>query len=409
MNYSSDVIVVGAGPYGLAASAHLASAGADIRVFGSPMSFWTEQMPKGMLLRSPWGASHISDPRRALTLDAFERTKDARLSRPVPLGDFVAYGHWFRQHAVPEIDPRRVARIDALDGGLRVTLDDGEALISRRVAVATGIAPFVSRPAEFDGLPRELASHSSEHADLSRFAGRRVAVVGGGQSAFECAVLLHENGADVELLMRAPQIRWVGRATRKGLLGHLMFHRTDVGPAFVSHLVARPRILRWQPRFVQRHALRRALAPGASLWLRPRSRGMAISTGRRITSVARAGDRVRLGLDDTTSREVDHVLLATGYRVDVRRYPFLSEPIVASLRAADGYPVLREGLESSVPGLHFLGAPAAHSFGPLVRFVSGTEFAAGAVTRSILGRRAGAVLGEREGGAFGYRSVERQA
>jgi len=404
----SDVIVIGAGPYGLAAAAHLGAAGANIKVFGSPMSFWTEQMPKGMLLRSPWGASHISDPRWALTLDAYERGKGTPLSRPVPLGDFVAYGHWFQEQAVPEVDARRIERIDALDDGLRVTLEDGESLDTRRVAVAAGISPFAYRPVEFAELPRDLATHSSEHADLASFAGRRVAVVGGGQSAFECAVLLYERGAQVELLMRAPRIRWVGRATRKGLLGHLLFHRTDVGPAFVSHLVARPRILRMQPGFVQRHALRRALAPGASLWLRPRSKGMPMTTGRRITSVARAGEHVLLGLDDATSREVDHVLLATGYRVDVSRYGFLSPSIVASLRYADGYPVLRDGLESSVPGLHFLGAPAAHSFGPLVRFVSGTEFAARALTRSIVGKRAGTRDHGRDDRALEYRSAERQ-
>jgi cation diffusion facilitator CzcD-associated flavoprotein CzcO len=401
----SDVIVVGAGPYGLATAAHLGAAGANIRVFGSPMSFWMQQMPKGMLLRSPWGASHISDPRWALSLDAYERGKGISLSRPVPLADFVAYGHWFQQHAVPEVDPRRVERIDAVDGGLQVTLEDGESMDARRVVVAGGIAPFVSRPAEFDDLPRELATHSSEHADLTPFAGRRVAVVGGGQSAFECAVLLHEAGAEVELLMRAPRIRWVGRATRKGLLGRLMFHRTDVGPAFVSHLVARPRILRWQPRSVQREALRRALQPGASLWLKPRSEGMPISSGRRITSVARVNGHVRLGLDDATSRDVEHVLLATGYRVDIRRYPFLSPSLAAAVRCAEGYPVLRDGLESSVPGLHFVGAPAAGTFGPLVRFVSGTEFAARAVTRSITGRRAKAADRGRDDRAFEYRSA----
>ena len=105
MNSSpSDVVVIGAGPYGLAAAAHLAEAGASIRVFGSPMSFWMRHMPRGMLLRSPWGASHIADPRSTLTLDAFERGRGAPLSRPVPLTDFVAYGHWFRRQAVPEID-----------------------------------------------------------------------------------------------------------------------------------------------------------------------------------------------------------------------------------------------------------------------------------------------------------------
>ena len=401
----SDVIVIGAGPYGLAAAAHLGAAGANIHVFGSPMSFWTEQMPKGMLLRSPWGASHISDPKSALTLDAFERGNGTPLSRPVPLGDFIAYGHWFQERAVPEVDPRRVERVEALGHGLRVTLEDGESLDTRRVAIAAGISRFAFRPAEFDDLPRDLVTHSSEHADLAPFAGRRVAVVGGGQSAFECAVLLYERGAQVELLMRAPHIRWVGRATRKGLIGRLLFHRTDVGPAFVSHLVARPTILRLQPQFVQRQALRRALAPGASLWLRPRSAGMPITTGRRITSIARTGDRVRLGLDDATSREVDHVLLATGYRVDVRRYPFLSPSIVESLSFADGYPVLRDGLESSVRGLHFLGAPAAYSFGPLVRFVSGTEFAARSLTRRVMGKQAGTTDRGRDDRAFEYRSA----
>jgi len=41
----------------------------------------------------------------------------------------------------------------------------------------------------------------------------------------------------------------------------------------------------------------------------------------------------------------------------------------------DGFPVLNRGLESSIPGLHFLGKPAAWSFGPLLGFVSGAEFA----------------------------------
>jgi FAD-dependent urate hydroxylase len=364
-------------------------------------------MPKGMLLRSPWGASHIADPGSSLTLDAYERGKGVPLSRPVPLTDFIAYGHWFQQRAVPEVDSRRVERVDALGHGLQVTLEDGESIDARRVVIAGGIAPFTTRPPQFDDLPRELATHSSEHADLTPFAGRRVAVVGGGQSAFECAVLLYEAGAEVELIMRAPRIRWVGRATRKGLVGHLLFHRTDVGPAFVSHLVARPRILRWQPRFVQRHALRRALAPGASLWLRPRSSGMPISAGRRIASVARIDDRVRLGLDDGTTREVDHVLLATGYRVDIRRYPFLAPSVAASVRTAEGYPVLRDGLESSVPGLHFVGAPAAGSFGPLVRFVSGTEFAARNLTRAIAG--SSRAWSRRAGRPFEYRSAERQA
>src|SRR4029077_13623999 len=108
----------------------------------------------------------------------------------------------------------QVRRVDPLDDGFRVILEDGEPVLCDRVVVATGISAFASRPSEFANLPEELASHSCDHADLGRFQGRRVAVVGGGQSALESAALLAESGAEVELVMRTPQLHWVGRAPR---------------------------------------------------------------------------------------------------------------------------------------------------------------------------------------------------
>jgi hypothetical protein len=376
-----DAVVIGAGPYGLAVAAELRSAGANVHVFGEPMSFWMRHMPKGMCLRSSWPASHIGDPHGAHSLHVFERERAKPTGRPVPLADFVAYGHWFQSRTVPEVDRRTVTRIEARDGGFRVTSADGEPIETRRVVVAAGIAPFAKRPAIFDGLPRELASHSVDHADLARFAGRRVVVVGGGQSAIETAVLLQENGADVEVIMRARGFQWVGRAPREGLIGPLLFDRTDVGPMFVSHLVAHPMFVRRLPRSVQRDAIRRALAPGASLWLRPRLRDLAITRGRHVAEVARRDGRLSLRLDDGSSRAVDHVVLATGYRVDIRRYPFISQELLARVRCVDGHPILDTGFQTSLPGLHFVGAPAMHSFGPLLRFVSGTEFAARMLTR----------------------------
>ena len=384
---SSDTIIIGAGPYGLAAAARLRQHGADVRQFGVPMSFWQQHMPKGMWLRSIWGASHIGGPASTLSLDQFERERGVPIKRPVPISDFIAYGNAFRERASLEIDPRSVDRVEASSGGFDVVLDDGETVSGKRVVVAAGIASFASRPSEFDDLPLELASHSSDHADLGRFASKRVAVVGGGQSAMETAVLLSESGAEVELIMRVPQVRWVGRATRKGLLGHMFFHRTDVGPALVSHLVARPTLLRRLPLIAQREATQRSLRAGASLWLRPRSDGVRITTGRQVREAVRTNGHLRLGLDDASVREVDHVVLATGYKVDVRRYRFLTPALLAGLRTANGYPVLDEGLQSSIPGLHFLGAPSVNTFGPVVRFVSGTEFTAGALARKVTGAR----------------------
>ena len=385
---ANDIVIIGAGPYGLAAASRLRETGASVKQFGVPMSFWQKHMPRGMWLRSVWSASNIGGPASALSLDEYERMRGATLTRPVPLPDFIAYAHAFRERASLEVDPRQITEVTRTRDGFRVVAEDGETFDCRRVVVAAGIQPFASRPREFDGLPPELASHSSDQDDLSRFAGRRVVVVGGGQSAMESAVLLSEQGAETELVMRAPDVRWVGRATRKGIVGHALFHRTDVGPALMSHLVARPRILAALPRPVQDYVTRRSIAPGASLWLRPRSKGVTITTGRRILEAARANGHLRLRLDDRTTRDVDHALLATGYRIDVRRYAFLSPELLRGVRTVNGCPTLGDGLESSVPGLHFMGAPAMYSFGPVLRFVSGTEFACEALARHVSGARA---------------------
>ena len=83
--------------------------------------------------------------------------------------------------------------------------------------VAGGIAEFARRPSYAAGLPAELASHTGEHADLSRFAGQKVLVVGGGQSALESAALLHENGAQPQVAVRKDHLNWLhgGRYHRK--------------------------------------------------------------------------------------------------------------------------------------------------------------------------------------------------
>jgi cation diffusion facilitator CzcD-associated flavoprotein CzcO len=395
MSRSVDVVVIGAGPYGLATAAELRRAGADVHVLGSLMSFWIEHMPQGMFLRSPWDASHIGSPGSDLNLSVFERSRGARLSRPLPVADFIDYARWFQRQAGFDVDPRMVERVDARDGSFRVTLEDREPIDCRRVVVAAGIGPFAVRPAAFDGLPRELASHSNEHSDLARFAGQQVAVIGSGQSGTESAALLRERGADVELIMRAPRLSWIGRAPRRGLIGRMLFDRTDVGPMLFSHLIARPTLLERFPLSVHDAAVRRALAPGAALWLRERLKAVKITPGRRVVTATRSSGQAHLRLDDGSTRVVDHVLLATGYRTNVRLYRFLPPQLLARVRCVDDHPVLDRGFQSSVPGLHFVGAPAMRSFGPLLRFVSGTEFAARGLVRNVTLDRRGETASDR--------------
>ena len=380
------VTIVGAGPYGLSCAAYLKAVGVEHRIFGEPMSFWEKQMPAGMCLRSNLGASHIADPQRTLTLDEYCRDSGDQISKPIPLGLFVNYGRWYQRRAVQHVEHRQVLRLDVASCGFTVTLSDGEEFATRRIVVATGIGSFASRPEVFSGSPASLASHSSEHNDLSKFKGQRIVVVGSGQSALESATILQEAGSHVEVIARRRTLNWVGlhpRLHRLGVLSRLMYSDRDVGPAGISRLVAKPHLFRRFPRKFQDRTAYRAIRPAVAGWLRPRLLNVPVTLGRRVVSAAVAGSRLRLRLDDGTERLVDHALLATGFRVDVTRYSFFSQALLKRIVTVDGYPVLKRGLESSTPGLHFVGKPAAWSFGPLLGFVSGAEFAATELIHSI--------------------------
>lgn len=386
------VAIIGAGPYGLALAAHLREAGVETRVFGRAMEFWRTQMPKGMYLRSPRSASHIADPRRELTLDRYERASDVRLGAPIPLESFVQYGRWYQRKVVPDLDGRRVLRVDPLLRGFRLVVSDGEPLLAERVVVAAGIGVFARRLPIADSLPSEVVSHTADHDDLARFGGKRVCVVGGGQSALESAALLAEAGSDVEVIVRASKINWLGQHFRwlKNPLNPfrpLLYHPTDVGPPGLNWVNATPDLFRQLPRPWQERIAYRSIRPAGSPWLLPRLEDVRITMGRFVKTATRVGDRLLLKLDDGSERRVDHLLQATGYKVDVSLHRFLSPRLLENLERVDGYPVLSAGFESSVPGLHFVGAPGAYSFGPLCRFVSGSGYTARSLTARIVAAR----------------------
>jgi hypothetical protein len=382
----TNVAIIGAGPYGLTAAAHLRRAGVDVRVFGQPMSFW-QSMPAGLLLRSNWTATCIAEYQGELSLDSFRAATGASFGTPVPLDRFIEYGLWVQKKVAPDVDRRMVDALAAGPGGFRLKLADGTAISARRVVVAAGIGLFANRPAVAAGLPPELASHTGDHRDFGRFRGSRVLVVGGGQSALECAALLHESGAHAEVAVRQDHIIWLHGGKYQRMLGRyspLVYAPTDVGPMGLSRLVAVPDVFRRLPRRAQDPLAYRSIRPAGAAWLPPRLGEVPIRLGRALASATEQDGHVHVTFADGSTQTVDHLLFGTGYRVDITRYPFLTADLTAQIRRAGGYPVLGSGMESSVPGLHFLGAPAAWSFGPILRFVSGGWYTGRALARTIV-------------------------
>jgi cation diffusion facilitator CzcD-associated flavoprotein CzcO len=423
---SVPVTVIGAGPYGLATAAHLRALGIPHRAFGEPMDSWRSRMPAGMYLKSTPSASTISDPVGACSLDRF-RSAEGRPSEgdlhPVPLDEFVRYGAWFQQQCVPGLERSTVRQIDFQDRQFQITLDSGEVFDSRSVVLATGLGPYAHIPGELAALVRAgLVSHPAEHADLSHFAGQRVAVLGAGQSALESAALLAEAGATPTVVARTRELLFGSPPTsdlptERPLGQRLVKPASPLGPGWSHRAFSGiPGAYRHLPPAARAHFLRTVLGPSGAWWLRDRVDGrLDVRTGRSVRSAVedgapvgatdagtgtdfgagvgapeRDGRRVRLTLDDrdggTEVLEADHVLSATGYRVDIDRIGLLAPALRRQVRQAGGAPQLNAGFESSVPGLYFTGLAAAATFGPVLRFVCGTGFAAGRISAAVAAR-----------------------
>ena len=396
-----QMIVIGAGPYGLSIAAHLAQRGIQARVFGQPMRAWREHMPVGMFLKSAPGASNISAPEPGSTLaDYCEFAGHPHLvgHDPVPLHLFADYGTWFQQRLVPQLEQVDVVCVASAGRDFDVELSSGEVLRTPSVVVATGHLAYSQLPPELLGVapdgasPDAPVSHASQHPDFARYAGKRVAVIGSGQSALESAVLLHETGAHVELIARAERLLWASIPQPRDETGlrRLVKPPSELGPGW-SHrtFTDAPDLVRLMPARARLFIMRTTLGPSGSFWLRDRFEGrFPIRLGRSIQSATVLSDGAvrlelaRAGLANETV-ETDHVLAGTGYRVDIGRLGFLDPAVRARVRLVAGAPALDGTFESSVPGLYFTGLTSAPTFGPLLRFVAGTRFAAPRIAAAL--------------------------
>ncbi|MGW6420496.1 FAD-dependent oxidoreductase [Streptomyces sp. NPDC055055] len=392
-----DLVVVGAGPYGLSVAAHAAARGLRLGVFGRPMESW-HAMPPGMFLKSePW-ASHLSDPEGAWGLDAYAAIRGVRAVHgvPLPVGFFAAYGDWFARQAVPVVDERLIASVEPGTGGFELRTEDGERVRARTVALAVGVLPFLEIPGPLRGLPRRYVTHSGHHGDLDGLAGRDVTVVGAGQAALETAALLTECGAAVRIVARADRLHWntPPPALDRGLPAALRAPHTGLGCGWRNKLYAdTPGLFRRLPAATRERIFDSALGPAGAWWLRERFAAVRdVRLGQRITSAAVTGDeRLRIevaGRDGTTALETDHVIAATGFAPSLDRAEVLAPALRGALRrvGAGGAPEVGGHFESSWPGLFLTGLLTAPSYGPSMRFVLGADYTAGRLVKGV-GRR----------------------
>jgi lysine/ornithine N-monooxygenase len=383
MSSAVDVAIIGAGPYGLSLAAHLSAGKVSYRIFGSPMSSW-RNMPNRTWLKSEGFASSLFDPESSFTLARYCQEHSlpyADVGLPVPIETFVAYGLEFQRRFVGRLEETTVTSVVPVADGFELTTEGGEIVRSKRVVVAAGITHFSFIPPMLSALPQEVLTHSSNHKDLSRFEGHRVAVIGAGASAIDLAGILHEAGADTHLIARRSTIAFHDAPSEpRPIAQRVLNPRSGLGLGWRSRLCTdAPLLFHSLPKKLRIRAVQRHLGPAPGWFAKSRFVGRVTShLGTSMKQANMRGNRASLKFtqQDNSDSELqfDHVICATGYKVKLQRLGFLHPTFHNQLAPVDDVPMLTRNFESVVPGLYFVGLASSNSFGPLCRFAYGAKF-----------------------------------
>ncbi len=366
---TTSLLVVGAGPYGLAVAARALEFGIDTVVVGRPLNFWTDHMPAGMFLRS--GTDWHLDASGIHTFKAF--VEDRRLSPadldPVPVDVFLAYASWFQAQKGVAVRDQLVSRLDRRDGSFVASLDDGAQIAADRVVAAPGLCYFPQSPDWAEKLPGGVAVHTCNRTRFEDLAGARVLVIGGRQSAYEWAALIGEHGAArVDIVHRHDYPRFE-RVSWKFV------------DDYVDATLKVPGWWRTLPPGEQNRISRKFWEVGRltlEWWLTPRLADNRFHRWPRTqvveTTVENDGT-IGVTLSGGDRLAADLVLFATGYKADLPKVPYL-KPVVSEIELVDGFPVLDESMQSSMAGLYFPGFTATRDFGPFFGFTKACPAAA---------------------------------
>jgi FAD-dependent urate hydroxylase len=380
MNHTS-FLIIGAGPYSIAAAAYAKYLGVDVIIVGKPLDFWKTNMPRGMFLRS--GSDWQLDAREVATFEAYlkQRGGTSDQIKPVPLNTFLDYASWFMGQYAVKSHPSLVTHLASSNGAYTATLDDGSQILANHVLLGLGFAFFKHYPRELvEKLPPRSYTHTCDTVDFEFYRGKRVLIVGGRQSAFEWAALMNEKGADqIHITYRHPTPKftepdwsWVQPLARRTLDDHGWWRKLSEE--------------------AQEKIRRDFWAAGRLIleaWLDARVHQPNIYNHEKTVIVAvkpRSDLTFDVLLDDDSTSNVHHIILATGYQPNMYNVAFLDRvTILDPLETVEGYPVLDTEFQSNLPNLYVTGLAATRDFGPFFGFTVACPAAAKIIGEQVAG------------------------
>ena len=366
----TQLLVVGAGPYGLSTAAFALEHDINTLVLGRPMGFWKGNMPAGMFLRS--GLDWHLDAAGIHTLEAYLEERGIAVGDvdPIPIGVFLDYAEWFRTAKGIEVREKLTVDLDERDGRFTATLDSGEQILADAVVCAPGIRHYTMVPDWASDVAPERAAHTCDLVRFDDVAGQRVLIVGGRQSAYEWAALVREHGAARIDIVHRHDVPRFERVSWSFVDEHVQ--RTLSVPGYWRNLAASQ----------QKEITQRFWEVGRLTlehWLAPRLDWEGIHRWPNVEVVrcgaAAAGDDLVVELSDSQQLDVDRVIFACGYRADLSRVPYLAT-VLDRVEIRDGFPTLDEAFGCTLDGLYITGFSAARDFGPFFGFVKGSPASA---------------------------------
>ena len=371
----AELLVIGAGPYGVATAARAIERGIETVVVGVPMSFWKQHMPEGMCLRS--GPDWHLDAAGVHTFEAFLEEEGIAPNEvdPVPIRVFLDYATWFQDNKGVLARENLVTRLTHDDKKFEALLDNGERITAGAVVAAPGIRHFQQLPQWAEAVPHGVGSHTGDLVHFEDLRGVRVLIVGGRQSAYEWAALIGEHGAERVDIVHRHDVPRFERVSWKfvddyvdSMLGVPGWWRT------LSHS-ERERIARqfWE-------AGRLTL----EWWLLPRLATDQFHRwpGTSVIDIGEDSGDVRADLSNGERLSVDRIVFATGYKANLPNVPYLGG-LIDSVDMVDGFPVLDESFQSSIAGLYITGFAATRDFGPFLGFTKACPAAATLIVESL--------------------------
>jgi FAD-dependent urate hydroxylase len=382
MTSETRALIIGAGPFGLSLSAYAHSLGIEHLVVGRPMGFWKTNMPQGMYLRSAsdWHLDATNEDTIERYLETLGLTsKDVE---PISRDFYLTYCQWFQDQkrlSSREIVVERLDWRDGTDPGFVATTCEGETIHARQVVLALGFEYFKHIPESLINLvPAERRSHTCDHVDFHDLEGQRCLIVGGRQSAFEWAALLKEAGVrEVHVSHRHPSPA---------------FREADWTwvPALVDGMVDNPGWFRSLPPDEQEAVSLRLWGEGrlkVEPWLEARLNDPSVriwpESEMLACDVASDGS-LAVRLSNGHTLEVDHVIFATGYKPRVSAIPLLAAgDLLSRIETRNGFPVLDERFQTTVPGLYMTSMLAIQDFGPFFGFTVAVRTSARLIGKAL--------------------------